>query len=222
MSSIFGGSKSKSTQESYNQAYPFIQQTFAPAASQAVTGSNALAQLLGGDPTGFNAYKQATGYDAALEQGSRGITANAAAGGLLRSGGTARALQAFGDQMQQQYAGNYLDRLAQQVQLGTQIGSLIAGAGQRSTGQSSSNSKNGMGGFIGSLASGIAASDRRLKKNIFKIAELSSGLGLYQYRYIDNSGPHIGVMAQEVAEIMPEALGPTIDGYMTVDYSKIH
>jgi len=71
------------------------------------------------------------------------------------------------------------------------------------------------------VAGGIAASDRRLKKNIFKIAEMLNGLNVYQYRYTNNEGPHIGVMADEVMLIQPEAMGPTIDGYMTVDYGKL-
>ena len=33
--------------------------------------------------------------------------------------------------------------------------------------------------------------------------------------------PDRGVLADEVAEIQPEAMGPRVNGYMTVDYSKL-
>ena len=217
MGSIFGGSKQKSS--SSNQAFGQIRDTFTPLTENAATGSNALAALLSGDASGFNAYKKATGFDAAAEYGSRGVTGNAAAKGLLRSGSTSKGLQAFGDMLQNQYAGNYMDRLLGQANLGYQAGSLISGAGQ--TSQSSGKQKNGLGGFLGAAASGIAASDKRLKKNIHKVGETSDGLNIYQYRYLNDEGPYIGVLAQEVAEKRPDALGPEIAGYMTVNYDKL-
>lgn len=225
MGSIFGGSKSKSTTNasSFNQAYGDIKSATSPALGNIATGTNAFNAMLSGDATGFNNFKKMLGFDAMAEQGSRGITGNAAASGLLRSGSTAKALQAFGDQMQQQYAGDYMDRLLAQAGLGLQAGQLLAGAGQRSdsTTKSESKGKNGIGGFLGSLASGIAASDRRLKTDIVQVGELENGLNLYRYNYINGSGPYIGVMADEVEKIVPEALGPTIDGYQTVDYSRL-
>lgn len=221
MSSIFGGSKQKSSASSSNKSYDFIKNTYSPLTSMAGTGANALQALLSGDTSGFESYKKATGFDAAAEAGSRGITGNAAASGLLRSGSTAKALQAFGNNMQNQYANNYMDRLLAQAGLGFQAGNLISGAGQTSTSTSSGKSKNGIGGFLGSLAGGIAASDRRLKINIFKVKTAKNGLNIYQYRYVDGSGPFIGVMADEVASIRPEALGPEINGFKTVNYDKL-
>lgn len=217
MGSIFGGSKQKSS--SSNQAFGQIRDTFTPLTENAATGSNALSALLSGDASGFNAFKGATGFDAAAEYGSRGVTGNAAAKGLLRSGSTSKGLQAFGQMLQNQYAGNYMDKLLGQANLGYQAGSLISGAGQ--TSKSSGKQKNGLGGFLGAAASGVAASDERLKKNIHKVGEMQNGIGIYQYRYITGDGPYIGVLAQEVAEIQPEALGPTIAGYMTVNYDKL-
>lgn len=221
MGSIFGGSKSKQQATSSNQAFNQLNTTFSPLTAQAGNGANALSALLGGDSSGFNAYKGATGFDAAAEQGSRGITGNAAAGGLLRSGSTAKGLQAFGNNLQNSYANSYMDRLLAQSGLGLQAGQLISGAGQTSQSQGTSSKKDGLGGLIGSVASGVAMSDRALKKNIHKIGKHESGLDLYQYRYLDNSGPMIGVMADEVSEHFPEALGPVIDGYQSVDYDKL-
>lgn len=221
MSSIFGGSKSSQTSSSSNRAFDSLNQTFNPVTQNAASGANALAAFLGGDASGFNAYKKATGFDALTEQGSRGITGNAAAGGLLRSGSTGKALQDYGIRMQDQFAGNYMDRLMGQAGLGLQAGNLIAGAGQTSTSSGGSSNKPGIGGFLGAIGSGIAASDRRLKMDIENLGEIQEGLNLYRYKYIDGRGPFIGVMADEVEATIPEALGPVISGYKTVDYDKV-
>ena len=157
MSSIFGGKKSTSQQESGNKAYDYIQSTFAPLTAYAGQGAEGIAKLLSGDASGFNAYKNATGFDQLVEQGSRGITGNAAASGLLRSGGTGKAIANYANDMQNQYAGSYLDRLLGMAGLGTNAGQLITSAGQYSKGSSKSREKPGLGGFIGTIASGGAA-----------------------------------------------------------------
>ena len=105
--------------------------------------------------------------------------------------------------------------------LGLNAGQVVGSAGQVSSSLCKSSEKPGIAGFLGQLGGGIAASDRQLKTNIFKVGELKNGLVLYQYRYIDGSGPYVGVMADEVEKIQPEALGPEINGYKTVNYDKI-
>jgi hypothetical protein len=217
MSAIFGGSKSK--QSSNNKAYDGVNSSLSPVMNGAAGAFSKVGDLLSGDTSGFDAYKDATGFNFEAEQGSRGITGNAAARGLLRSGGTGKALVNYGNDLQQKYAGNYMDRLTGQVNSGLQAGQVITSAGQQSSG--TSKSKPGIGKFLGQVGAGIAMSDRRLKTNIHKVGELPNGLGLYQYRYNDGSGPFLGVMADEVAAIQPEALGPVIDGYQSVDYDKI-
>ena len=79
----------------------------------------------------------------------------------------------------------------------------------------------GAGAQLGSAA--ILASDRRLKKDVEHIGEWGN-LPVYLYSYLLEGGDqrHVGVMAQDVAEHYPEALGPKIMGeYMTVDYAKL-
>ena len=80
----------------------------------------------------------------------------------------------------------------------------------------------GAGAQLGSAA--IMASDRRLKKNVVHVGQWGK-LPTYLYSYITEEGGdqrHVGVMAQDVAEHYPEALGPKIMGeYMTVDYAKL-
>jgi len=74
-----------------------------------------------------------------------------------------------------------------------------------------------------SLASALLAmfSDRRLKTDIEKVGELPSGLNLYRYRYLWEQKHRIGVMADEVETLFPEAVGEMY-GYKTVDYGRIH
>lgn len=70
-------------------------------------------------------------------------------------------------------------------------------------------------------ASAAAASDRRLKTAIRKVGAFADGLGLYVWRYIWGGPDHIGVMADEVARLRPQALGPEIAGFQTVDYGRL-
>jgi hypothetical protein len=67
-------------------------------------------------------------------------------------------------------------------------------------------------------------SDIRLKMDITKIAMLDNGLPLYTFRYISDkpdSELRVGVMAQDVLPLIPDAVSVGDDGFMSVDYSKI-
>lgn len=143
---VFGGSKSKTK----NKAYDGISSAFSPLYSQATTGATALERLLGGDSSGLDTYKDATGFDWAAETGSRGITGNQAANGLLRSGGTGRRLVEFGEGLQNQYTQSYMDRLLQQAGLGFSAAGATTSAG----GVSKSSEKPGLAKFIGQAMSG--------------------------------------------------------------------
>lgn len=66
-----------------------------------------------------------------------------------------------------------------------------------------------------------AFSDRRLKADIEKVGKLPSGINLYTYRYVWDDRYRVGVMADEVEKVYPEAVGEMY-GFKTVDYSRIH
>jgi hypothetical protein len=66
----------------------------------------------------------------------------------------------------------------------------------------------------------LGFSDRRLKKNVSRLGTRSDGLGVYEFEYIWGGGRQIGLMAQEVVNIYPDAIGES-HGYMTVDYGKV-
>jgi len=63
-------------------------------------------------------------------------------------------------------------------------------------------------------------SDRRLKRNIQKIGQLENGLNVYTFNYIWDSTLTVGVMADEVRKVKPEAV-ININGFDLVDYSEI-
>jgi hypothetical protein len=71
---------------------------------------------------------------------------------------------------------------------------------------------------LGSAAIGL--SDRRLKTNIKRIGTHKLGVGIYEY---DILGKHdVGVMAQEVIHVLPEAIHIHPSGYMMVDYGRLN
>lgn len=89
--------------------------------------------------------------------------------------------------------------------------------------QTTQKQSGGLGSFLGSAltAGALAFSDRRLKRDIVKIGELDDSLGIYGYRYIWSDEPQRGVMADEVAQLRPWALGPQVNGFATVNYGAL-
>lgn len=219
MGSLFGKS-SKTTDKSFNRAYEDINSSFSPIFGLAGTGANALRALLSGDTSGFDAFKGATGFNQLLKSGSEGITGNAAARGLLRSGSTGQALVDYGNNAQNQFAQSYINNLLGMSGLGLQAGSLVADAGQTREATSKSKDKSGLGKALGTAATAVAMSDIRLKKNLKKIG-YAGKIPLYEFSYLNNDDTYVGVIAQDVSKKYPEALGPQIGGYLSVDYDKL-
>lgn len=77
-------------------------------------------------------------------------------------------------------------------------------------------------GAAGAAASGGAFCDARLKENVRRIGQTDAGVPLYMFNYVGSDAPTIGPMAQEVAAMQPEALGPEVDGYMTIRTGELH
>jgi hypothetical protein len=68
----------------------------------------------------------------------------------------------------------------------------------------------------------VFLSDARLKRDITLVGRLDDGLGLYSYRYLWSDTVYVGVMAQEVALIHPDAIvRGGLDDYLRVDYSRL-
>jgi len=77
------------------------------------------------------------------------------------------------------------------------------------------------GSILGGLGSMMAASDLRFKEKIKLRGFHKSGVGFYDFYFIGDSIPKVGVIAQEVALEHPEAVVKGSNGYLYVDYSKL-
>ena len=157
--------------------------------------------------------------------------------------------EAIGKDVEQRQAGRLADqaRLTQQPQeaqreqtinLANLLGGL-AGLGtsttfqNQSSGFTSSATPGGaspfsqIAGAAGTAASLFALSDKRLKTNIKQVGKLDNGIKLYTWKWtaeakkIVNNQPEYGVLADEVQEIMPEAVSRGTDGYLRVDYAAV-
>lgn len=97
--------------------------------------NNAIGNLLGvtGDPTAqnnaFSNYQNSTGTQFQLDEGSKAITTNSAAKGLLNSGATLKALTKYGQNLGSTTFNNYLSQLGGLQQAGLSAGGAIGGAG---------------------------------------------------------------------------------------------
>jgi hypothetical protein len=128
------------------------------------------------------------------------------------------AQQAIIDAANQQYAGfTGSPQQALQTALGAFAGSQT---GQQT--QTTSRSP----GLIDYLTL-AASSDIRLKENIQHIGKSDKGINLYTWDWneegkrIAGNQPTIGVLAQELREVMPEAVTEGPDGYLRVNYLKV-
>jgi outer membrane protein OmpA-like peptidoglycan-associated protein len=93
-------------------------------------------------------------------------------------------------------------------------GAGAGGAGAGGAGAGGAGAGGGGGG-------GGAWSDRRLKRNIVRLGETAAGLPLYRFEYIWGGPVYVGVMAQDIATLRPDALITDASGYYRVDYDKL-
>lgn len=87
--------------------------------------------------------------------------------------------------------------------------------------QKDAEDKQLFGQIIGGLGKGIggaAMSDKRLKENIRPVGRLNNGLTVYAFNFKGNDKTQIGLIAQEVARVIPEAVSEDENGFLLVDY----
>lgn len=91
-----------------------------------------------------------------------------------------------------------------------------------------------MGGLFGLAGAGVTGgatlmkpapvtniySDRRLKTDVRRVGKLDNGLPVYSYRYIGHDAMQIGVMADEVERLHPDAVTHDARGFKMVDYAQ--
>ena len=106
----------------------------------------------------------------------------------------------------------------------TGVAALNGGIRQASQGYGTTTTTQNMGlGGVAALGTQLGSayfmSDSRLKSNIERLGTLPNGLGWYEYNIFDRR--ERGVMAQEVAAVRPDALGPEVAGFLTVNYGAL-
>lgn len=140
LSALFGGSKSSSE----NKAFGQINKQLTPVIGAGTNAVNSLNDLTAG---GFQGFLKNAGFNFNLGEGLKGITGGAAAGGLLRSGGTGKAFTKFAGDLRSNYLNNYTGLLGNIAGLGLNAAGTVAGAGATSKGSSN-------GGIIPGLFGG--------------------------------------------------------------------
>jgi len=73
---------------------------------------------------------------------------------------------------------------------------------------------------IAATAAPFILSDVRTKENIERIGTHDSGAGIYKYQYKGNPAPQIGVLAQEMEQVKPEAV-EEVGGVKFVNFRMI-
>lgn len=89
--------------------------------------------------------------------------------------------------------------------------------------QSQANRQSTLGGLLslgGSLGAAAIMSDARVKTHVTRLGTHPLGIGVYAFRYTGQPDTHIGVMAQEVERVKPEAV-IEIAGVKHVNYEAL-
>lgn len=85
----------------------------------------------------------------------------------------------------------------------------IAGLGGQSTGTGTSTTSQPVNPWTTAAGLGMglwALSDERVKENIEPVGLLANGLNVYKYNFRGDSRPQLGLLAQEVEKVRPEAV----------------
>ena len=77
------------------------------------------------------------------------------------------------------------------------------------------------GGGGGRVGGGGRRSDIRLKHDVILLGRLDNGLGFYRFSYNGSDKSYVGVIAQEVQAVVPQAVVRGRDGYLRVFYDKL-
>ncbi len=93
-------------------------------------------------------------------------------------------------------------------------------SGQVNKYQTNAQNRNAlMGDLVGAASSAaMMFSDARIKENIRPVGKLFNGLTVYSFNFPGEDITRIGLLAQEVEQVIPEAVGETPEGLKMVDY----
>jgi Protein of unknown function (DUF3300)/Chaperone of endosialidase len=100
-------------------------------------------------------------------------------------------------------------------------GARMAGGGGFRAGGGGGGFRGGGGGGFRGGGGGGRRSDLALKHDVVLLGHLANGLGFYRFSYNGSDTAYVGVIAQEVEQVMPEAVTRGRDGYLRVFYDKL-
>jgi len=99
-------------------------------------------------------------------------------------------------------------------------GARFAGGGHRAAAFRGGGGRGGGGGgFRG--GGGGRRSDINLKHDVVLLGRLDNGLGYYRFAYNGSDKSYVGVIAQQVQAVRPDAVTRGSDGYLRVYYERL-
>jgi hypothetical protein len=107
---------------------------------------------------------------------------------------------------------------AQSARGNSSLASRGGGGGARAGGGAA---RGGGGGGARGGGGGGRRSDIALKHDIALLERLPNGIGLYRFKYNGGHTNYVGVLAQEVQTIRPDAVRRGADGYLRVNYDTL-
>jgi hypothetical protein len=193
-----------------------------------------------GDRVGDRAGDRAASHDRpGGDRGNRPSTADRAKGG----GDRAKAAKGGGDRAKAANRGSNAARGGGSRGAAMNVSSGRAAAAQSARGRASMASMGPRGGGAPSFAGrggggggfrgggggggfrggggGGRRSDIALKHDVVLLGHLANGLGYYRFSYLGSHKAYVGVIAQEVEAVMPDAVTRGSDGYLRVYYEKL-
>jgi hypothetical protein len=100
-------------------------------------------------------------------------------------------------------------------------GGMRAAGGIHRGGGGGMRAGGGGGARGGGGRGGGRRSDIALKHDISLLGRFDNGLGLYRFSYNGSNKAYVGVIAQEVQSVAPNAVARGRDGYLRVFYYKL-
>lgn len=210
-----------------------------------VAGSAAIGSLSEMLKPGYD-HTTSPGYQFRLDEGLRGVENSAAAKGLLQSGGTLKGIDKYAEGLAASDFNDQFNRTASVAAGGQQVNNTLGQLGANSANsigdlltQQGNAKASGYMGAANSWINGInnfdsriqqAASmfsERELKTDIEALGYEIGGVPAHSFHYRQDAdvvlpeGQFVGVMADDVARLRPDALGPIVSGYRTVDYGAL-
>jgi len=110
-------------------------------------------------------------------------------------------------------------RLVMRLALGLGLLPILAACHHDDDDNNNNNNNNNNNG--GNNNGDLTISDNRLKENITRIGTTANGFPFYTFSYIGKSEVYAGVMAQDVLDVIPEAVLIDSSGFYKVDYAKL-